>query len=151
MIDSTTNNPHLALPSIPFYYKDGWYASLGAEYKWNPDLTLRGGLGYEWSPIKDSERSARLPDNDRVWTSLGFGYKITQQLNFDVGYTHIFPKSTKITINSANHNYSLSLAAGHLGNLIANADTHIDIISLGLTYRFDTPVKPTNLPGKIVK
>ena len=149
--DSVTHNTHLALGSIPFYYKDGWYASLGAEYKWTPDLTLRGGLAYEWTPIKDTERSARLPDNDRVWTSLGFGYKITQQLNLDFGYTHIFPKSTKITINAANHNYSTALAGAGLGTLIANADTHIDIISLGLTYRFDTPAKPAALPGKIVK
>ena len=149
--DKVTNATHLALGSIPFYYKDGWFASLGAEYKWSPALTLRAGAAYEWSPVKDSERSARLPDNDRIWTSLGFGYQLTQQLNIDFGYTHIFPKSTKITINSANHNYSTALAAAGLGNLIATADTHIDILSLGLTYRFDTPAAPANLPAKVVK
>lgn len=134
---------------LPFNYKDGWYASLGAEYKWNPDLTLRAGLGYEWSPVKDSDRSARLPDNDRLWTSLGFGYKLNEQLNVDFGYTHIFPKSTKVSITSTNSNYKASIAPFDV--LLANADTRIDILSLGVTYRFDTPAKPANLPGKVVK
>jgi long-chain fatty acid transport protein len=149
--DKVTNATHLALGSIPFYYKDGWFASLGAEYKLSPALTLRAGAAYEWSPIKDAERSARLPDNDRLWTSLGFGYQLTQQLNIDFGYTHIFPKSTKITINSTNHNYSSQLATAGLGNLVANADTHIDILSLGLTYRFDTPAPAAPLPNKVKK
>ena len=135
---------------LPFNYQDGWYASLGAEYKWDPSLTLRAGLGYEWSPIKDSDRSARLPDNDRLWTSLGFAYQLTSQLNVDFGYTHIFPKSTKVNLVSGNSNYKASYGA-LFGNLVADADTKIDIVSLGLTYRFDTPAKPTNLPGKIVK
>ena len=155
VINKNTGGVHGAFPTgIPFNYQDGWYASLGAEYNWSPNLTLRGGLGYEWSPVKDSERSVRLPDNDRLWTSLGLGYKLNDQLNLDFGYTHIFPKSTKVTINSANANYKLSGNVGFdalFSNLNANADTHIDIISLGLTYRFDTPAKPAALPGKIVK
>ena len=144
-----TNHPLFAT-GLPFNYQDGWYASLGAEYKWNPELTLRAGLGYEWSPVKDSERSVRLPDNDRLWTSLGFGYKLTEQLNIDFGYTHIFPKSTKVNINAANSNFKATYGA-FFSNLVADADTRIDIVSLGLTYRFDTPAKPANLPAKVVK
>jgi long-chain fatty acid transport protein len=142
-------NHALFANGLPFNYQDGLYASLGAEYQWNPNLTLRGGLGYEWSPVKDSERSVRLPDNDRLWTSLGFGYKLNEQLNLDFGYTHIFPKSTKVTINSANSNYKASYGA-NFGTLLTDADTRIDIVSLGLTYKFDTPAKAANLPGKKV-
>ena len=150
VINQNTGAAHAALSTIPFNYQDGWYASLGAEYKWNPDLTLRAGLGYEWTPVKDVERSARLPDNDRLWTSLGFGYQLSNQLNIDFGYTHIFPKSTKVNLIAGNSNYKASYGA-NFSNLIADADTKIDILSLGVTYRFDTPAKPTNLPGKVIK
>ena len=151
VLKQSTGTAHaLFATGLPFNYQDGWYASLGAEYKWNPNLTLRGGVGYEWSPVKDSERSVRLPDNDRLWTSLGFGYKLNEQLNIDFGYTHIFPKSTKVNINSANSNYKASYGV-YFGNLLTDADTRIDIVSLGVTYRFDTPAKPANLPGKVVK
>ena len=141
---------HSVLPSIPFYYKDGWYASLGAEYQWNANLTLRSGLGYEWTPVRDAERSARLPDNDRLWTSVGLGYKLSNQLNLDFGYTHIFPKATMVTLDSNNHNQNVNLSAG-LQTLVAKVDSHIDIVSLGLTYRFDTPTSATKLPGKVTK
>ena len=142
---------HELLKTIPFYYKDGWYASLGAEYKWNSNLTLRTGLGYEWTPVRDAERSARLPDNDRLWTSAGLSYKFNEQLNMDFGYTHIFPKSTMVTIDANNHNRNPNLAASGLDTLITKVDSHIDIVSLGLTYRFDTPTSSTRLPGKVTK
>ena len=39
---------------------------------WNEQLTLRGGVGYEKSPITDDvPYSAALPDNDRYWVSVG--------------------------------------------------------------------------------
>jgi len=147
---ASTGTPHNVLPTLPFYYKDGWYASLGAEYKWNSNLTLRTGLGYEWTPVKDADRSARLPDNDRLWTSAGFNYKLSDQLNMDFGYTHIFPKATMVTIDSNNHNQNPNLPAG-LKNLTAKVDSHVDIISLGLTYRFDAPASQAKLPGKVTK
>lgn len=144
---------HTLLPSIPFYYKDGWYASLGGEYKWNANLTMRAGLGYEWTPVRDAERSARLPDNDRLWASAGFGYKVSDKLNLDFGYTRIIPKSTMVTINANNHNHSQSpsLASSQLDVLFAKVDSHVDIVSLGITYRFDTPAPATRLPGKVTK
>ncbi len=151
MTYAASGAPHQLLPSIPFYYKDGWYASLGAEYKWNSNLTLRTGLGYEWTPVRDAERSARLPDNDRLWTSAGLSYKFNEQLNMDFGYTHIFPKSTMVTIDANNHNRNPNLAASGLDTLITKVDSHIDIVSLGLTYRFDTPTSSTRLPGKVTK
>ncbi len=39
--------------TIPFQYQDGWLFSVGAEYMWNEQLTLRGGVGFEKSPITD--------------------------------------------------------------------------------------------------
>ena len=47
--------------TLPFQYKDGWFFSGGAEYKWTDRLTVRGGIGYEISPVKDQVRDAADP------------------------------------------------------------------------------------------
>ncbi len=131
---------HLGSPVLPFDYKDGWYASLGGEYAWDSKLTLRSGLAFESTPIKDASRSTRLPDNDRIWASIGAGYKLNEQLSLDFGYTHIFPKSTKVSIlDPSNPNYKASYAAGQIDKLNADVKAHVDIISVSLTYRWDDP------------
>ena len=143
---------HLGTPILPFEYKDGWYASLGGEYKWDSKLTLRTGLAFESTPVRDEGRSTRLPDNDRIWTSIGAGYKFSEQLSLDVGYTHIFPKSTKVSIlDASNPNYKASYAAAGINQLNVDVKAHVDIVSVNLTYRFDTPAPSTRLPGKVTK
>jgi len=127
---------HPILPSIPFYYKDGWYSSLGMEYYWDSKITLRTGIGYEWSPITNTDISVRLPETDKIWTSIGFKYTISDQLNLDFGYSHIFPKTTTISIDSNNHNKNTNLSVG-LQNLVTSVNSHADIISMGLTYKFN--------------
>ena len=119
--------------ALNFRYSDGWFASIGGEYKWNPDLTLRAGLAYEKSPITNAVRGTRLPDTDRVWATLGAGYQISRKLSVDVSYAHIFAK-----------NGSINIVPGHPafnGLLPYQATTrgHVDILSAALNYRWDDP------------
>ena len=53
---------------------------------------MRGGVGYEISPITDQVRTPRLPDNDRFWASVGLSWKIAPFMRFDLAYTHLFDK-----------------------------------------------------------
>ena len=130
-----------------FDYRNSWFTSLGAEYKWNRDLILRAGLGYEKSPIKNDTRSVRLPDSDRVWTSVGATYNWTQKLSFDVAYAHLFAKSGSINVVPGNPVYVAPAA------FVGNTKAHVDIISVGLTYRWDDPKKlaPAAKPALITK
>ena len=116
--------------SIAFNYSDGWFTSLGAEYHWNEALTLRGGLGYEKSPITDAVRTPRLPDNDRVWASIGASYQLTKKISLDAAYSHLFVKDTSV--------HDVSGAVTYNGSV----DARIDIVSVGLHYRWDDPAPP---------
>ena len=118
--------------SVPFNYKDGWLFSLGGEYKWNPNLTLRGGLAYEKSPIDNSNRRPTLPDSNRIWASVGAGYKVSDRLTADIGYSHLFGANGSILLP----------AGGGAPGLVATTKAHVDILSASLTYRYDTPVRP---------
>lgn len=119
---------------LMFEYDDGWFASIGAEYAFSPNMTLRAGLGYEWSPISDRNRDVRIPDNDRLWASVGGTYKWSEKLSFDVGYTHIFVKDTPINLVPGNPNYVPGLP------FVGAANPSIDIVSVALKYRWDDPV-----------
>ena len=119
--------------TLYFDYRDSWYASLGGEYKWNKDLTLRAGLGFEKSPITDAIRSVRLPDSDRTWATLGASYSVNNKLSLDASYAHLFAKAGSINIVPGNPSYLANLP------LVASTKGHVDIISLSLTYRWDDP------------
>ncbi|HEU4379897.1 MAG TPA: outer membrane protein transport protein [Hyphomicrobiaceae bacterium] len=121
-------------------YRDGWYFSLGGEYAHSPFLTLRAGVGYEISPIKDSTRDILLPDSNRVFLSVGATYKYSAQLSFDVGYSHLFLDDASFCIANASLNGGTSHctastpAAAVL--LRGNVDSAVDIVGLGMKYKF---------------
>jgi len=119
------------LTELPFNYDDGYFLALGAEYDFNEKLTLRAGGAYEWSPISEQIRSARLPDNDRIWASLGASYTWSDHISFDLGYTHIFGTDTKLNIVPGHQDYSATK-----GSLVADVDSSVDIFSASMRMRF---------------
>ncbi len=123
------------LTSIPFNYDDGWYFSLGGEYKYNDQWTFRAGVAYEMSPIDTQIRSPRLPDNDRLQVSLGAGYKLNEKMSFDVSYAHIFIRDAKINIVPGHQSF-VGLP------FQAESEPSIDILSFAVKMRLDDPAKP---------
>ena len=77
-------------------WHDSWFYALGVSYQLTDSLTLRGGVAYDETPIRDSFRTARLPDEDRFWTTAGVTYAFSDGLSVDLGYSHIFVKDSKI-------------------------------------------------------
>ncbi|WP_204325094.1 OmpP1/FadL family transporter, partial [Stenotrophomonas maltophilia] len=75
---------------------DGYTYSLGGEYDWSPNLTLRAGVSYEQSPIDFENRSVRLPDADRVGLSIGASYRWNEKLLLTAGYQHLFVERGRI-------------------------------------------------------
>jgi long-chain fatty acid transport protein len=110
--------------SLSFDYRDGWFFSVGGEYNFNPNLTLRAGLGYEIAPTTDEGRSMRLPDADRISSSVGASYNWNKRLSIDAGYTHLFVDNAGVDESSAGIRYA------------GTAQGSVDTISFGLRYKF---------------
>ena len=123
--------------AIHFQYRDGWFFSGGAEYLWNERLTVRGGVGYEISPVTDQVRIPLVPDNDRVWASVGATWQVIKGIHFDVAYSHVWVKDTSVNISAASGNPSFNGIA-----YIGNVNSHVDVLSLALVMRFDE-IEPT--------
>lgn len=124
------------LRALPFEYKDGWFFSTGAEYKYSPNLTVRAGVAYEISPVTDRVRSTRLTDNDRLWTSLGLSYKWSERFTINASYSHVFVRDASINIGPGNPNFNGAFT------YTGKAKSHVDIISLGLTSTWGGPAAP---------
>ena len=123
--------------ALPFQFRDGWFYSVGAEYLLDAKTTLRGGVGYEISPITDRVRMPLLPDNDRIWLSVGASYKMLPNFIMDIGYSHIWVKDANINISATSGNPWFSGV-----NYIGNASASINIYSVGFRYMFNTPPPP---------
>jgi long-chain fatty acid transport protein len=121
--------------AVEFQYKDGWFFSGGAEYQWSDRLTLRSGVAYEISPVTDRVRVPTIPDNNRIWASVGASWQVWKGFSFDLAYSHIWVKDPSINISAASGNPSFNGATTYIGDVNA----HVDVLSLALVYRWGAP------------
>jgi len=113
-------NPAQAAFNAPdiFDYKSTWFGSIGGDYRLDSRWTLRGGVAYDQTPTRDATRDPKVPDNSRKWLSVGLGYKSSDQLRFDLSFTHLFVNDATIHDVSATFN-TLDGAFKVYGNVLA--------------------------------
>lgn len=71
--------------------------SAGLNYQHSDKLILRTGLAFDEEAIPSPQRrTARIPGSDRTWLTFGAGYRVSNNLSFDVGYAHFFLDETPI-------------------------------------------------------
>jgi long-chain fatty acid transport protein len=103
-------------------WEDGYRYSLGANYRFDDKLTLRGGVAFDETPVPDAHRTARIPDEDRTWIAIGAQYRFSPKSILDVGYAHLFVKDA-----------SIDEGAVHLKG---SYESSVDILSAQLTLNF---------------
>jgi len=109
-------------------WQDTMRYSIGASYRYTEKLKFRVGSAYDQAPVKDAYRTARIPDNNRIWMSVGANYKLTSSSSFDAGYTHIF-------INNAPINQG-AVGTTVTGQLQGSYNSNIDVFSIQYTHTF---------------
>ena len=77
-------------------WSDTTAIAVGANYQLNDDWLLRAGYAYDESPVSNTYRTARVPDNDRQWLSTGVNYRINQDLDVDFAFSYMFFEDTQI-------------------------------------------------------
>ena len=127
--------------TLPFQYKDGWFFALGGEYQWSDRLTVRAGAAYEISPIDDRVRIPLVPDNNRVWASIGASWQVFKGFSFDLAYSHIWVQDPSINITAVSGNPFFDGV-----NYIGTVNAHVDVLSLAMVFRWGAPE-----PAPVVK
>ncbi|HKU87669.1 MAG TPA: outer membrane protein transport protein, partial [Casimicrobiaceae bacterium] len=116
------------LSTTPENFDDAWRVSAGATYHWNDAWSFRGGLAWDQSPVNTTDRTVRLPDEDRVWIAVGAQYKFNRNLAVDAGFVYIDVQNSDINQN-AGSTAANGLVKGHY-------DANVTIFSAQLTYTF---------------
>jgi long-chain fatty acid transport protein len=79
-----------------FNYDNSWRFAWGAAYKATDAAKLKFGIAYDRTPTSNADRSARMPDNDRLWLSLGGQWNTGSFGKIDLGYTYLYVRSPSI-------------------------------------------------------
>ncbi len=114
-------------------FDDSWRFSIGGNYMLNDKWTLKAGLAFDETPVKNAQsRTVRLPDNDRTWVSFGGKMKLGQNGWLDFGYAHIFIKDADINHTKAQQALpaltSTTVTGGYKGS--------VDVFSVQYTLDF---------------
>ena len=106
-------------------WKNTWLLGAGADYKYCKNLTLRFGAAWDDTAIRSAKyRTARIPDERRIWTSIGASYT-KNNWQFDIGYSHLFVHSAKAKGTAVD-----------AGKFDAKYHIQSNIFGMGLQYKF---------------
>jgi long-chain fatty acid transport protein len=82
-------------------------------------------MAYDQTPTRDASRDPRIPDAARKWISLGATYSPSAQVEFNVGYTHLFV--------SDGHVDDISATGDHLVGSFSNSG---NLFGISMQYKF---------------
>lgn len=123
------SNPGTPPSVLDINYDDAFRFAIGLEWYVTHHLTLRTGFAYDETPIKSPAfRNPRIPDNNRYFLSAGFKWTLTNYMDLDFGYSHLFVNDPKV-----------DLVDGQGHNLRGTYDASVDIVSAALTFRWGGP------------
>lgn len=119
---------------LNFNFDDAMRYSIGANYKWNDNWTLKAGLAFDETPVKDAQnRTVRLPDNDRLWVAFGGQTKVGPAGRLDLGYSHLFINDADIDFQRT----QLGLPPGAGDSRVTGTyKGSVDIFSIQYTHSF---------------
>jgi long-chain fatty acid transport protein len=110
-------------------YDNSWRIAWGAAYKASDAWKLKFGIAYDRSPTSDEYRTARMPDNNRLWFSFGGQWNAGAYGRIDAGYAYLYLKDASI-----NQTQTFAVPAGGPGvsNLRGSYSDGIHV--LGIQY-----------------
>jgi len=118
------------LGRTPENFKNTWRVGAGATYRYDDAWSIKMGLAYDQTPVNDTDRTARLPDNNRIWLSVGGQYRLSKDGTLDFGYAHLFIKDAPINQPANGGSSFLS------GQLVGTYKGSVDILGAQFAYRF---------------
>lgn len=107
-------------------WRNTWFFAAGINFRVHNRLLLQAGAGYDMSPVTDSTRTTRVPDNDRVLLGGGLTYGLLPNVNLQFAVLQVLTAA-------ANINNSASAAAGVIRGTYHSGVT---VVSLGVAARF---------------
>lgn len=116
------------------HWKNAWFASIGADYRLNELFILRSGLAYDETPTNKNFLSPKIPDANRIWTTVGMSYKVSANIAIDGAYAYIFIKNQNMIISQASGRSISSTLPLEVDQARARYKGFENIVSLAIRY-----------------
>ncbi|EJM56007.1 long-chain fatty acid transport protein [Pseudomonas sp. GM49] len=108
-------------------WHDTWATAVGASWQLNQQWLLRAGYAYDPSPIRNADRSVRVPVGNRQAVTLGGAYSPNSDLTIDFAYGYLW--DSKASVKQSNN-------SGLQPEYSANYENSANGISVQATYRY---------------
>jgi long-chain fatty acid transport protein len=109
-----------------YNWKESWFYSVGGEYAFNDKFTFRAGVARDDSPISRPYRTPRMPDQDRMWYSLGLTWNATENFELSASYVKIDLVDTP----------EVDILSSSGSRLVGEYDGGADLYGISAQYRF---------------
>lgn len=113
--------------------KNTWRVVGGAKYQVNDKWLVRGGIGWDQTPINDTDRDIRVPDGNRLGVAVGAHYQYSDKLGIDAGWTHLFVSGVSLNKLITLGELPVEIDITDVGNVKGSAD----ILGAQLTWKVD--------------
>jgi long-chain fatty acid transport protein len=124
------------LATTPLNWSDTWRFSMGANYRSSDAWMWRMGVAYDQTPVPDSDRTPRIPDENRTWVAVGAQYKVSRQAAIDVGAAYLFLKDGSSRLCDAANAAAHPTACAGKNALIGVYKDNITLLTAQLRYDF---------------
>lgn len=108
-------------------WRDTWSAAVGASYQLNQQWLLRAGYAYDPSPIRNADRSVRIPVGNRQAVTMGGAYSPNADLTIDFAYGYLW--DSKVSVKQSND-------SGLQPEYSSNYNNSANGVSVQATYRY---------------
>jgi long-chain fatty acid transport protein len=86
---------------LQYQFKDTVRLSAAVNYRPAEKWLWRAGVAWDQSPVRGSiQRTASLPDSDRMWLTFGARWDISKAHRLDFAYGHVFIQESQINRTS---------------------------------------------------
>ena len=110
-------------------WSQGWFGSLGVQYRADDRWRLRAGLAYDTSPAPSSTLGPRIPDANRFWVSAGGRYQIDDATDVNLTLGELFNSGETISRSPLETGNALR------GTLVGTTNSGVTVVGLELSYR----------------
>ncbi len=119
-------------------FSNAYRVALGTTYYHDDNWTFRGGIAFDDSPVPANNRSISIPDQDRIWFSLGSTYAFNKDASVDVGVAYMHGRKVNISESLLNDEQKKELGpvAANLPNYEFNSSGKAWLYGVNFNYSF---------------
>ena len=117
-------------------YRSTTSEAVGLDYEVNPQWTLRTGFQYDPTPTVNANRSARVPDGDRLIYGVGTTFHVNRRLSVDLAGGYVQFRESHVHVSETPLSGTPLAGAVGVVDLVGDISGQGEVLSAGVHYAF---------------